>query len=249
MHPEREAVMKKILQKIPIWLCALLFIGGPVAIVIWGSTTSIADQRFFAVDWEILPLHVLFTGLFLLPAIILGVWMLLKRHFDALRTWQQILLTILFVLSLGVGFIGMVGMAFSMPWYSRTDDPAHYMQLDTYVNASPTYVLSFFPQEPGEDAVYRYRADYNLQSLEVYASWELSPEEIEVEIARLEDLWQEEGRILTTDVRGRFTCLTACEEPRDPERYMSLFAYDPQTGECRWYDRYRGNANLLPESW
>lgn len=241
--------MKKVLTKILTWLCGLLFIGGPAVILLLGTIDGIADQRFFAVDWELLPLHILFTGLFLLPAIILGVWLLLKRHFDALRTWQQILLTILFVLSLGVGFSGMVGMAFSMPWYSRTDDPAHYMQLDTYVNASPAYVQSFFPQEPGEDAVYRYRADYNLQSLEIYASWELSPEEIEVEIARLEALWQEEGWTVTREERGRFTCLSVDQEPRIPGKYVSLFAYDLQTGECRWYDRCRGNANLLPESW
>lgn len=241
--------MKKVLSNIAAWLGGLLFVGGPAVIVLLGTIDGIADQRFFAVDWEILPTHLLFMGLFLLPAIILGVWLLLIRRHDELKTWLTILLTIIFVLSLGVGFIGMGGMAFSTPWCSQTDDLAHYMQLDTYVNASTAYVQSFFPEEPGEDAVYRYRADYNLQSLEVYASWELSPEETEAEIARLETLWREEGWTFTREERGRFTCLIVDQEPRSPGRYVSLFAYDPQTGECRWYDRSRGNASLLPEDW
>lgn len=242
--------MKSVLTKILTWLGGLLLVGSPAVILLLGTIDGIADQRFFAVDWELLPLHILFTGLFLLPAIILGVWLLLKRHHDELKTWLTILMTIIFVLSLGVGFIGMVGMAFSMPWCSRTDDPAHYMQLDTYVNASPTYVHSFFPQKPGEDAVYRYRADYGLLSLEIYAGWTLSPEEIDAEAARIEALWQEKGWTVTREERGRFTCLSVDQEPRIPGRYVSLFAYDPQTGECRWYDRDAATiATLLPEDW
>lgn len=242
--------MKKALSRIAAWLGGLLFIGGPVAIAVIGTVDGVADQRFFAVDWEFLPVYALFMLLFLLPAILLSIWLLLEHRRGGLRGTTRVLLTILFILSLVASFFGLLCMGFTSPWYSRTDDPAHYMQLDTYVNASPAYVQSFFPQEPGEDAVYRYRADYGLLSLEIYAGWTLSLGEIDAEAARIEALWQEKGWTVTREERGRFTCLSVDQEPRIPGRYVSLFAYDPKTGECRWYDRDAAAiATLLPEIW
>lgn len=241
--------MKKHLVKILTWLCGLLLIGGPVAIVVIGTVNGIADQRFFAVDWEFLPIYALFMLLFLLPAILLSVWLLLELRRGGLRATTRVLLTIGYILALVASFFGLLCIAFTSPWCSRTEDVAHYMQLDTYIIESHAEVQAFFPAEPGENAVYRYQADYSLQSHEAYASWMLTPEEIDAEITRLNVLWQECGVTPLTEERGRFTCMIVHDEPRAPERDMSLFAYDPQTGECRWYDRNRSNPQLLPEEW
>ena len=62
--------MKKILLKVLIWLCGLLLIGGPVAIVLMGNIDGIMTQRFLVIDWEGAAIHACFTLLFLLPAII-----------------------------------------------------------------------------------------------------------------------------------------------------------------------------------
>ena len=241
--------MKKILLKILIWLGSLLLIGGPVAIVLLGNIDGIMAQRYFAIDWGVFPIYALFTVLFLLPAIILSVWLLLEHRRGGLRGGTRVLLTIGYILSLGVSLLGLLVMAFVSPYCSQTADIAHYMQLDDYINAYPGYISAFFPDTPGEDAVYRYRADYATLSHEVTASWVLLPEELDAELTRVQAVWKEEGRMYAEETRGRFTCLIAYEDARDMEYSISIFAYDPASGECRWYDRDGGNDMLMPQDW
>lgn len=241
--------MKKILLKILIWLSVLLLIGGPVAIVLLGNLDGIMAQRFFAIEWEVLPIYALFTVLFLLPAIILSVWLLAEHRRGKLRNWIRTLLIIGYILSFFGSFLGLIVMAFVSPYCSQTEDVAHYMQMDDYIDAYPEYISSFFPDAPGEDAVYRYRADYATLNHEVYSCWTITPEELEAELARVQAVWKEEGRLCREETRGRFTCLIAYQNAQVPERNISLFAYDSASGECRWYDRGGANDFLMPQDW
>lgn len=246
--------MKKNLLKVLIWLCGLLLIGGPVAIVLMGNIDGIMTQRFLVIDWEGAAIHACFTLLFLLPAIILGVWLLVEHRRGKLREWIRALLLVGYLLSAFGSFLGLLGMAFSSPYCSQTEDIAHYMQLDDYTNVEEAFVRDFFPAQPGtEDAVYRYHAEYSTLDYELYARWTLPKEALDAEIARVQAVFDRYGKACATEQRGGFTCLLSCYHESDPYSCMSLFAYHPETGEVRYYDcdNLHGEAHplFLADAW
>lgn len=133
--------------------------------------------------------------------------------------------------------LGLLGLGFSMPYGSRTEEMAHYLQLDDYTNAEEAFVRDFFPAQPGTaDAAYRYHAEYNTLDYELYARWTLPVENLNAEIARVKAVFDRYGKACVTEQRGGFTCLVSCFHESDPYSCMSLFAWHPVTGEVRYYD-------------
>lgn len=237
------------------WLCGLAAIGGPWVLVLLAEIDGVRSQRFFCIDWETMGWHLLFLLIFLLPPIILTIWVLLERRWGKLHRGIGVLMFIVYLISvLTAAPLGLLGLAFSMPYGSRTEDIAHYLQLDDYTNVEEAFVRDFFPAQPGtQDAVYRYYAEYNTLDYELYARWTLPVEALEGEIARVEAALAAHGKTAIREQRGGFTCLVSCLHEGDPYSCMSLFAWHPVTGEVCYYDCDNPHGEPQPlwlkESW
>lgn len=188
-----------------------------------------------------------------------------------LRQWLTITLTIchllfgmpLFVMSVFVGSVSAV--------YSETEDPANYMVLGTYErNAMGEKLELLFPDEipayalggkglpcPETTRYYNYvEADWGGR-FELFAQWELRPEDLETEKARI--LTELSEYDMTESEVGQRTiwnfswsdaamCLQypdIYEEAVDSYSYL-FFAYYAESGLVRYVSSYTDYADDLP---
>lgn len=220
--------LKAVLKALPIWLVLL----GPVLLLIMMIVTGMLDFRFFhmEVSWRALILG-------LLPTIVLGGLMLLGR-FVKVR-YGVLLVTALLGLLYFLPW-GFIFCAFSMDFYSETEDIAHYRRVDELFSWSETEE-ALFPAQADETGRYYYYCGYDAyQSL--YAEWTLPPEELAAEIVRAQEILSgSEGYVQMQ--QGSYTCLIAKAwvSPdftpfRLEERIHSLtmFAWDEKTGRVRY---------------
>ena len=175
--------LKAVLKALPIWLALL----GPVLLLASVIITAVLDFRFLHMEasWQAILLG-------LAPTIVMGGLLLLGRF---VRVDYCVMLA--FAL-LGLAYsmtIGMFFTAFSMEFYSQTEDIAHYRQVDELFSWSET-AEALFPEQSGDDGRYYYYCGYDgYQSL--CAEWTLPPEELDAEVARVTALLSRGGGIST----------------------------------------------------
>lgn len=220
--------LKAFLKVLPIWAVML----GPVLLMVAMIITGMLDFRFLHIKvyW-----HGILLGL--LPTIVLGGLMILGR-FVKVR-YGVLLVTAL----LGLMYympIGMLVTAFSMDFWSETDDIANYRQVDDLFSWSETEE-ALFPAQAGENGRYYYYCGYeDYQSL--YAEWELPLEALEAEVARVTELLSKEAGYQQFQ-HGSYICLAINSRWSQPDtpfqidsfiHAVTFFAYDPQTGVVRY---------------
>ena len=220
--------LKDILKALPIWGVML----GPVLLMASVIITGMLDFRFFHMDvsWRALVLG-------LLPTIVVGGLMLLGR-FVKVR-YGVLLVTAL----LGLLYflpLGLIISAFSMDFYSETEDIAHYRQVDELFFWNETEE-AFFPPQAGENGRYYYYCGYDgYQSL--YAEWTLPPEALEAEVARVTALLSgaegyqqlQHGSYICHAINGGWYPSDTPFQLRNGLHSVTFFAYDPQTGVVRY---------------
>lgn len=220
--------LKAILKALPIWVVML----GPVLLMASVVVDGMLDFRFFHMD-------VSWRGIILglLPTIVLGGLMILGR-FVKVRYGVLLvtaLLGLLYFLPLGFIF-----SAFSMDFYSETEDIAHYRQVDELFFWNETEA-ALFPLQAGENGRCYYYCGYDAyQSL--YAEWTLPPEALEAEVARVTELLSQEKGYQQFR-HGNYTCLAIDSgwsrpdtpfQPDSGRHAVTFFAYDPQTRVVRY---------------
>lgn len=126
------------------WFFGLAAIGGPVVLVLLAEIDGIRSQRFFCIDWEIMGWHLLFLLIFLLPPIILTIWLLLERR-GKLHRGIGVLMFIVYLISvLTAAPLGLLGLGFSMPYGSRTEEMATICSwMTTRMRRRPSFGISF----------------------------------------------------------------------------------------------------------
>ncbi len=247
------SVLKKIL------LC--LAVGAPVLLCIGCQLSLLIEFRYphLAFDSSILFPCLLFTLIGLLPTILWGAGWLAWFRWGKNGVIQAVL-AVFCVLWLPVTLVTQCLVLFGSPVYSETDKPAHYMKLDDYV-AENGQLLSFFPAEPGDEALryyYRYGANIDAE-YEVYAEWTLSPDGLAAEIQRVEALMAAHPDYMTMErtQRGPFQllmCYSGSPPFEDGGRSYThmIFAWDEETGLVRYIysdglDNYEPLAYLALE--
>lgn len=220
--------LKAVLKALPIWLVML----GPVLLLIIMIVTGILDFRFFHMEvyWRAVLLG-------LLPTIVVGGLMLLGR-FVKVRYGVMLVAALLGALY----FLpwGLLLTAFSMDFYSETEDIAHYRQVDELFFWSETGD-ALFPAQAGENGRYYYFCGYDgYQSL--CAEWTLPPEELDAEVVRVTELLSREKGYQQFQ-HGSYICLAidsgwsrpdTAFQPKSSRHAVTFFAYDPQTGVVRY---------------
>lgn len=220
--------LKTFLKALPIWVVML----GPVLLMTSMLITGILDFRFFHMD-------VSWRGIILglLPTIVLAGLMLLGR-FVKVRYGVLLvtaLLGLLYYLPLGFIFT-----AFSMDFYSETEDVAHYRQVDELFDWRESEE-ALFPAQAGENGRYYYYCGY-APYRSLYAEWTLPPEELKTEVARVTALLSKEEGYQQFQ-HGTYICLainSGWSRPDTPFQAdsgmhaVTFFAYDPQTGVVRY---------------
>lgn len=223
--------LKTFLKALPIWVVML----GPVLLMGYGIIDAVLHSRFLHV--EVYWLGVL---LGLLPTIVLGGMMLLRR-FVKVR-YGVLLVTAL----LGLLYflpLGLIISAFSMDFYSETEDIAHYRQVTDQFFFWYEDADRLFPAQPGADGSYYYYCDYDSDQV-LYAEWTLPPEELAAEITRAEEILSASERYLQMQ-QGSFTCLIEKAwvspdftpfqlEERVGFHSLTMFAWDEKTGRVRY---------------
>ena len=220
--------LKAFLKALPIWAVML----GPVLLMASVIITGMLDFRFFHMKayWQAILLG-------LLPTIVLGGLMLLRR-FVKVR-YGVLLVTALLGLLYFIPW-GMVFAAFSMDFYSETEDIAHYRQVDDLFYWSET-TEALFPLQAGDDGRYYYYCGYDgYQSL--YAEWTLPPEELEAEVPRVTALLSgaegyqqlQHGSYICHAINGGWYPSDTPFQLRNGLHSVTFFAYDPQTGVVRY---------------
>lgn len=220
--------LKTFLKALPIWVVML----GPVLLMICSIITAVTHFHFIHMD-------VSWRGIILglLPTIVLGGLMLLGRfvkvHYGVLLVTA--LLGLLYFLPWGLIFT-----AFSMDFYSETEDIAHYRQVDELFYWSETEE-ALFPAQADETGRYYYYCGYDAyQSL--YAEWVLPSEALESEVSRVTALLSREKGYQQFQ-HGSYTCLSidsgwsqpdTAFQPYSGRHAVTFFAYDPQTGVVRY---------------
>ena len=160
--------LKAFFKALPIWMALL----GPVLLLASVIITAVLDFRFLHMEvyWQCILLG-------LAPTIVMGGLLLLGRF---VRVDYCVLLAFALLGLVYSMTIGMVFTAFSIEFYSQTEDIAHYRQLDElfYMRESEN---ALFPEQSGDDGRYYYYCGYDgYQSL--CAEWTLPPEELDAEV-------------------------------------------------------------------
>ncbi|MBE5811403.1 MAG: hypothetical protein E7318_10780 [Clostridiales bacterium] len=220
--------LKDVLKALPIWVAML----GPVLLMAGVIIEGMLDFRFFhmEVSWRGILIG-------LLPTIVVGGLMLLGR-FVKVRYGVMLVAALLGLLY----FVpwGFIFSAFSMEFYSETEDIAYYRQVDDLFYWSET-TEALFPEQPGDDGRYYYYCGYDgYQSL--YAEWALPPEALEAEVARVTELLSKEegyqqfqhGSYICLAINGGWYPSDTPFQLRNGLHSVTFFAYDPQTGVVRY---------------
>lgn len=148
---------------------------------------------------------------------------------------------------------GTAGLMLAPPVYSETQDPKNYMILGDE-EAHRTDLLKLFPtgipssgvdleslRDPPVEYLdttryYYFRGDFIDPSFEVYAQWELPPEQIESERARLTSDF--DGYVIETEHRGEWTLLHFDDgQPGRMYDYL-FFAWNQEEGLVRYVAAY-----------
>lgn len=220
--------LKAFLKAMPIWVVML----GPVLLIACIIVSGVLDFRFFHMDvnWRGIILG-------LLPTIVLGGLMVLGR-FVKMR-YGVLLLTAL----LGVLYSmpwGLLFTAFSLDFWSETEDITHYRQVDELFSWSDTEE-ALFPAQAGENGRYYYYCGYDSYH-SLYAEWTLPQEALDAEVARVTALLSNEKGYQQFQ-HGNYTCIaidSGWSQPDTPFQLenslhaVTFFAYNPQTGVVRY---------------
>lgn len=235
--------LKAFLKALPIWVVML----GPVLLLLVMIITALLDFRF-------LHIKVYWRGILLalLPTIVLVILYIVGR-FVRVRYGVLLvtaLLGLLYFLPLGVIFT-----AFSMDFWSETDDIANYRQVDGQFFFWYEEADRLFPAQAEADGAYYYYCDYDNDQV-LYAEWMLPPEGLAAEINRAEAILSTSERYQTMQY-GSYTCLIDRKyvspdfepfqlEERRGYHSLTMFAYDPQTGVVRYILSDRTDSNDMP---
>ena len=243
----------------PEWVVMLLPMVVLLLVVIWAEI----DMRYLQYDQFLLllPRWIVPT---LLPTIAIGVVKLVNRfRFKPVRTATRVLVVVLCVLYMPVSMLFNFVLGFSL-YESSTDNPAHYLQTDRTF-WMPQLAWELFPDAPHTmtytwqegayrqqttDVTYHYYNNYD-GCYDLYAAWQLSPEELAAEIARVEALMGGEEGLLRGN-HGAYVYLAVAEDlntPFDaPEGHrwyvVTMFAWNAKTGEVRYVSCER--RDVLP---
>lgn len=220
--------LKAFLKALPIWLALL----GPVLMLASMIFTAMLDFRFFHMEayWELILLG-------LAPTIVLALLYFIRLF---VRVDYRVFLSFALLGLLYSTTIGMIFTAFSMTFWSETEDIAHYRQVDKEFNWSGA-TEALLPAKAGENGRYNYYCTYDgYQSL--YAEWTLPPEELEAEVARVTELLSGEkgyqqlqhGSYLCHAVNGGWYPSDTPFQLKDGLHSVTFFAYNPQTGLVRY---------------
>ena len=220
--------LKAFFKALPIWLALL----GPVLLLTSVIITAVLDFRFLHMEasWQCILLG-------LAPTIVMSGLLLLGRF---VRVDYCVLLSFALLGLVYSMTIGMVFTAFSMEFYSQTEDIAHYRQVDELFYWSET-AEALFPEQSGNDGRYYYYCGYDgYQSL--CAEWTLPPEELEAEVARVTALLSgaegyqqvQHGSYLCHAINGGWYPSDAPFQLRNGLHSVTFFAYDPHTGVVRY---------------
>lgn len=248
------------LKATPEWVVMLL----PVALTLLGIVAAEIDMRYLQYGDFLRMLPVVGT-LALLPTIAIAVVKLVNHfRFRPVRKATRVMVVVLCVLYMPVSLLFTVlGVGFLL-YESETDDPAHYLQTDRIFDM-PELAWELFPDEPHtatytwQEGAYRqqptdvkYYYYYNYDRYhDVYAQWQLSPEELAAEIARAEALMSGErtytrGKhgdfeymaVLGQWYRGDSNMLMTCKPFVLDDDYwtqdLTMFAWNAETGEVRY---------------
>lgn len=220
--------LKAFFKALPIWLALL----GPVLLLASVIITAVLDFRFLHMEvyWQCILLG-------LAPTIVMGGLLLLGRF---VRVDYCVLLAFALLGLVYSMTIGMVFTAFSIEFYSQTEDIAHYRQLDElfYMRESEN---ALFPEQSGDDGRYYYYCGYDgYQSL--CAEWTLPPEELDAEVARVTALLSgaegyqqvQHGSYLCHAINGGWYPSDAPFQLKNGLHSVTFFAYDPYTGVVRY---------------
>lgn len=220
--------LKAFFKALPIWLALL----GPVLLLASVIVTAVLDFRFLHMEayWQAILLG-------LAPTIVMGGLLLLGRF---VRVDYCVLLAFALLGLVYSMTIGMVFTAFSIDFYSQTEDIAHYRQLDElfYMRESEE---ALFPAQAGENGRYYYYCGYDgYQSL--YAEWTLPPEELEAEVFRVTALLSGEegyrefrhGSYICLSINSQWSRQDTAFQVDNGTHAVTFFAYDPQTGVVRY---------------
>lgn len=201
-------------------------------------------------------------------------WMYLRSRLNRearenrkIRAIWLVILELLFIF--GFSPWGTAGLMLAPPVYSETDDPKNYMILGDEEAHSPS-LLKLFPtgipasgvdretlMDPPVEYLdttryYYFCGDFIDPGFEIYAQWELPPEQIESERARLVSAF--EGCEIETEHRGGWTLLHFDDgQPGRSYDYL-FFAWNEEEGQVRYVaayamDEYEKGPMFLELDW
>jgi len=246
----------------------------PIVILVISIIDMTLDLRYLTMrkTFSIGFVELILTLLGLLPTIVLGIMLVVKKFGYVGDFLQKELLILCIVYYLPIGFIIQCFSFWGLTdhFCSMTDDPSHYMQVDQIFTMASETVWAVFPTEPpasspsNQNSIkYHYYCTYDYGS-SIYAEWTLSPEELAEEISRIEALLSGETNFIRMSY-GDYECLALpalvsrggivgpdCSPFELTNEYVSthhltMFAYNDATGTVRYiYCNEEANQNNPP---
>lgn len=234
-----------------IALAGMGFFGWELVGVYLMYTQNLRFIQFYR-DWR----HYIGT-IYLTVPIILSLILLMchlrttRRSPDA-KSWRRGWSIFLVVLELSFvvkGFpTGMAGIVFAPPVYSETSDPHDYLILCDEEAHEPELLKLFPAGIPSSGAVpetlwqppvkyldttryYYFSGDYFDTAFEIYAQWELAPQDIEAECTRVRAAF--DGYELKTEQKGSWNLLHISGPTWTHYDYL-FFAWNEEKGMVRY---------------
>lgn len=193
------------------------------------------------------------TAIVLVPAIVLGIILLMYRkprinekRQNLRRTCATVMLVVLIFAEMALLPLQTVILAWGYDVYSFTDKPKNYMELDKYTEVYADDLYRAFPAVIPREVRYPDMADgtkyyYKYQDcidpwFDIAAEWQLSEESFNAEVTRLTDMSE------NITQKGDWTCVFLSENGEEQigwhSYYILMFAYNDKTYTVRYIAAY-----------